>query len=128
MANFRYRREKRLIVIEAAVYGKNGRTSCSFVLDTGASMTTIDPSITDLLGYSAQEAVGFSTVSSAVGKERGYRLRLAAFETLGQHIPNYEIACHDLKDKGVEGLIGMDFLERFRWCVDPQRQVIAIGE
>lgn len=36
-----------------------------------------------------------------------------------------EVRCHDLKDRGVEGLIGMSFLKQFKWCVDPKKQIIS---
>jgi predicted aspartyl protease len=97
-----------------------------FILDTGSTFTIIDPSIADILGYSAHDASRFSTVASAAGRERGYRLTINAFEALGQHIKNMEIACHDLKQQGVEGLIGMDVLECFDWCMHPTLQTISV--
>lgn len=128
MADHKYIRIGKLILVKVCIWSQHRQMESEFILDTGATLCMIDPSITDFLGYSARDASRLSTVSSVLGKERGYCLHVASFETLGQHLTNFEVACHDLKDHGVEGLIGMDFLERFRWCVDPQRQMIAIGE
>jgi predicted aspartyl protease len=127
MADFRYRVEKKLILIPVYLYGKHGRVKSRFVLDTGASYNIIDHSIADALGYSARDGVGFSTVSSAVGKERGYRLVIEGLEALGRRLDHTEVACHDLMGQGVEGLIGMAFLETFGWCLHPDRQVISVA-
>ncbi len=126
MANFSYRIDKRLIVIPVTLYGKTGHLTTEFILDTGSSFNIVDHSLVSALGYSAREGTGLSVVSSAAGKERGYRLVLKGLETLGKHLKAPEVACHDLKEHGVEGLIGMSFLGEFDWCLHPARKVISL--
>jgi predicted aspartyl protease len=126
MANYTYRLDKRLIVVPVILHGKHGRLTNEFILDTGASYTIIDHGLASALGYSASDGIGFSHVSSAVGKEQGYRLVIEGFETLGKKQSRMEVACHDLKEQGTEGLIGMSFLEQFDWCVHPSKQIISI--
>lgn len=127
MADFQYRVESELILVPVTLYGRRNRThNASFILDTGASKIIIDHAIAFDLGYSAKDGVGFSTVSSAVGKERGYRLQIEGFEALGKKISPVEVACHDLRDQGVEGLMGMTFLKQFDWCLHPKKQVISV--
>jgi len=126
MANYTYRLDKHLIVVPVVLHGRNGRLKNEFILDTGASFTIIDHGLASALGYSASDGVGFSHVSSAVGKEQGYRLVIDGFETLGKKFRCVEVACHDLKEQGVEGLIGMSFLEQFDWCVHPKKQIISV--
>lgn len=126
MANFPYRLDKRLIVIPVTLYGKHGYLMSEFVLDTGASFSIIDHSLAFSLGYSPREGTGVSSIRSAVGKETGYRLTIEGVEALGKKFEKVEIACHDLKEQGVEGLIGMPFLERFEWCLHPQKQMISV--
>ncbi|MBI2335808.1 MAG: clan AA aspartic protease [Deltaproteobacteria bacterium] len=128
MANFPYRLNKRLVVIPVVLYGKKGRLESEFILDTGASLTIVDHSLALSLGYSARDGIGLSTVSSVIGKERGYRLMMKGFETLGRLYNSFEVACHDLQDQGIEGLVGMNFLEKFDWCVHPNKQVIFTKE
>lgn len=127
MADYRYRVDKKLIVIPVLLYGKRGRVKSQFILDTGASFTIIDHSLASILGYSAREGTGLSTVSSVVGKERGYRVIIQALEALGKKLSQMEVACHDLKEQGVEGLIGMSFLEQFDWCVHPEHKMISVS-
>lgn len=127
MADHAYGLDGRLILVPVVLYGKHGRANSEFILDTGATFTMIDPSIADLLGYSARDASGFSAVASAVGRERGYRLVIKQFEALGKCRVRMEVACHDLKQQGVEGLIGMDFLETFDWCLHPSQHIIRLS-
>lgn len=126
MADHRYELDGQLILLPVTLHGRHRTHETDFILDTGATLNMIDPGIADILGYSARDASGFSSVASAAGRERGYRLILEAFEALGQRIPQIEVACHDLKQQGVEGLIGMDFLKRLNWCVYPEQQIIVV--
>lgn len=126
MANFSYRIDRHLVLIPVVLYGKTGSFNGEFILDTGASLTVIDHEIITTLGYSAREGTKRSLVTSVVGKEEGYRLVIEGFEALGERFSNIEVAVHDLKQQGVEGLVGMTFLERFPWCLDPARKVISV--
>lgn len=126
MADFSYRLNRRLIVIPVILYGRRGHLESEFILDTGASSTIVDHSLASALGYSARDGVGLSRVSSVVGKEKGYHLIIEGLETLGKKMGHFEVACHDLLDEGVEGLIGMSFLEQFDWCMHPIRRIISI--
>ncbi len=126
MADFPYRVDKKLIVIPVMLYGKTGSLMSEFILDTGASYNIVDHSLISALGYSARDGIGFSTVSSAIGKEKGYRVIMEGLEALGKKFSPVEVACHDLKEQGVEGLIGMTFLELFDWCVYPNQKIISV--
>lgn len=126
MADHSYRLDGELIIVAVKLKSKTRSYNGMFVLDTGASGIIIDHEIASDLGYSARDSIGFSTVSSAVGKEKGYRLVIEGFEALGNKIESVEVRCHDLKDQGAEGLIGMSFLKQFSWCVHPSKQVISV--
>ncbi|OGQ06270.1 MAG: hypothetical protein A2W61_02215 [Deltaproteobacteria bacterium RIFCSPLOWO2_01_44_7] len=126
MADHPYRLDGELIIISVKLRGKLGSYNGKFVLDTGSSAIIIDHEIASDLGYSAKDGIGFSTVRSAVGKEKGYRLQIESIESLGQKTGSIEVRCHDLKEQGVEGLIGMSFLKQFKWCVDPEKQIISV--
>ncbi len=128
MADHPYQLDGDLIIIPVTLSGKQGTYNGMFVLDTGSAGVIIDHEIAFDLGYSARDSMGFSTVSSAVGKEQGYRLKIEGVECLGKKIQAMEVRCHDLREQGVEGLIGMSFLKQFRWCVDPGKQIICVSE
>ena len=127
MADYSYKLDGELIVIPVKLYGKTDTSyNGMFVLDTGSAAIIVDHEIAFDLGYSAKNGIGFSTVRSAIGKEKGYRLMIGGFEALGKRIDSVEVRCHDLKNQGVEGLIGMSFLKRFDWCVHPAKRVISV--
>ncbi len=90
------------------------------VIDTGAAITIVTPTIVDFLGYSAREdAYKISRLDGAAGRSTGYVLILPTFQCLGFTLPNFAIACHDMDSRlGVSGLLGMNFLQHFRIDLD----------
>lgn len=126
MADYPYRLDGELIIVSVKLQSKLGSYNGKFVLDTGSSAIIVDHEVASDLGYSARDGIGFSTVRSAVGKEKGYRLVMERFEAFGKKANSMEVRCHDLKDQGVEGLIGMSFLKQFDWCVHPSRKMISV--
>lgn len=126
MADFPYRLDKKLIVIRASFHGKNGTYDADLILDTGATFTILDPSVIEEMGYSEKDKSSPSTVKSPIGKETGFRLHIPAIECLGKKIENFEIACHTLGLQHIDGLLGMNFLEQFDYCIFSSRGVIRI--
>lgn len=127
MADIPYRLDKKLLVVPALFQGRDAEYyDADLILDTGASLTILDPSVVATLGYSEEDKSSVSTVQSPVGKEWGYRLHLAGIECLGKKVENFEVACHKLGLQHIDGLLGMNFLEQFDWCVHPKRQVISV--
>lgn len=126
MADFTYRLDKKLIIVPAFVRGKSNGYDVDLILDTGASLTIIDPALAKALGYNESDHSGISTVQSPVGKERGFRLKLNAFECFGKIIENFEVACHALGLQHIDGLLGMNFLEQFDFCLFPKKGIVRI--
>lgn len=63
-------RDRELIIVEAEVVGRAGRTTdARLVLDTGAVATTLTPNVIHSIGYSRRDAYKESTVHTAIGKE-----------------------------------------------------------
>lgn len=127
MADYKYTTLSGLILLQIRVCGPLGWANAMFVLDTGASQTIIIPDVTDSIGFSARDGHDFSTVQSPIGKEHGYRLKLTAFEGLGKKVENFEVSCHDLGVDRIEGLLGMNFLNQFNFCIYPTEQIIRVS-
>lgn len=127
MADIAYRLDRELIIVPVTIFSPTHFFRANFVLDTGASHTIIDYRIAESIGYARQDASAPSRVSSAVGKEEGYRLRIESIEALGNKISPFEIACHRLYEQGVEGLLGMTFLKNFDFCIFPSKKIIRIA-
>ena len=104
-----------LIIVEIFVTGPRARRPGRFVLDTGASLTTMIPELADLIGYSARDGFKRAWVHTAVGKEEGYVLRVAEFAVLGFAMTNFPINVFDLGHADIDGLLGMNFLSELNF-------------
>jgi predicted aspartyl protease len=110
---------RELILVTGAIEGPRGETEIKLVLDTGASQTIIVPEILDDIGYGARDGEVTSSVSTAIGREHGYALRVARFATLGFAMNSFLIHVFDLEmaENRIDGLIGLSFLHRFNYHV-----------
>lgn len=86
------------------------------VLDTGSPDTLILPKHLESIGYKPAEAEIVTTVSSAVGKERGHRLPVSQFAAFGYSTTDFVIHAFQLPaHMRVEGLLGLSFLRQFNY-------------
>lgn len=116
MKEWRFDPDDDLIIVKARVFGRHGDRLLNLALDTAASHTHILPDIIDELGYSPAEGEAITSVTSAIGKERGYMLRVQRFESLGFGFDDFSIHVHDLPTGiGLDGLLGLSFLKRFNY-------------
>jgi len=105
-----------LIIVRARVFGRHGDRRLNLALDTAASHTHVLPDIIDELGYSPVEGEKITSVTSAIGKETGYMLRVRRFEALGFGFDDFSIHVHDLPTGiGLDGLLGLSFLKQFNY-------------
>ena len=108
------RDDQGIILVWGRMAGPLGSRKLRLALDTGAAMTLVLPEVLDRLGYSARDGDRITSIGTAnATPEQGYRLRVRYFEVLGFGFRDFQIHSHDLPDYGIEGLLGMDFLERF---------------
>ena len=127
MANFRYELLKGVPFIIASVTGELLQFTGRFIIDTGAAMTIIRTARIDAMGYSARHAIAPFKTESVIGKEMGYQLRIKAFEVFGKIFENFEVAALDLPSRyHIDGLIGMNLLSKFDWCIHPGESFISM--
>ena len=120
---------KKMIVVEAAVWGPRGKAPLTLVLDTGSWQTLIVPDIMDDLGFNPRDGEAITAVYSAVGKEQGYMIGAPRFSALGFTVPNFPVHVFDLADRyGIDGLLGLSFLSRFNYHVRSAEGLILVEE
>jgi predicted aspartyl protease len=103
-----------LILIEVEIDGPRQPRRFTFALDTAAGMTLVTHDALDEIGYNARHGDYLTTVTSVVGQEKGYALRVARFQALGHTFTDFRVNAQDLPDNaGVKGLLGLDFLRNF---------------
>ena len=114
-----------LIVVEAVVVGPTGRAGIQLVLDTGAVLTTLAPSIAERIGYSVATSIKPTVTRTAAADERGYLIQLVELSTLGVTVPAVHVNVADL-GYGVDGVLGMNVLLDFNIELRPAERRILV--
>lgn len=114
-----------LIWVEALLVGPAGRANVRLVLDTGAVLTTLVPSVAEPLGYNAVTSIRPTITRTAAADERGYLIELSEIRTLGVTVPALSVNVADL-GYGVDGLLGLNFLLKFNIAIRPVERRILV--
>ena len=98
------------------------------IIDTGAYLTLISPAVAKLLNYSEYDRVGKIKVSSPIGEEKGYRIKLKRFETCHQSQEDLDVGVLPIHDSyGIDGLIGLNFLEKYNIKINFESLINSIS-
>jgi hypothetical protein len=124
--NFRLR-DGYLIVVQTMV---NGAGPFSFLLDTGATHTVIDPGLARQLQASVIGEASLTTVAD-VRKDKLVRLKQvrvggSAVSELGAIID--KLGDVKLKAPGIRGVLGEDYLSNFDFLIDYKERILSFGE
>jgi predicted aspartyl protease len=114
-----------LIVVDAIAIGPSGQAEVRLVLDTGAVLTTLIPTIAESIGYTSAARVARSVMRTAATVEHGYIVRLVQLSTLGFAVPYVHIDVADL-GHGIDGVLGMNFLSDFNFEIRPAERRILV--
>jgi predicted aspartyl protease len=116
-----------LIVVDAIAVGPSGQVEVRLVLDTGAVLTTLIPTIAESIGYTSGARVARSVMRTAAAVEHGYIVRLVQLSTLGFIVPHVHVDVADL-GHGIDGVLGMNFLSGFNFEIRPAERRILVEE
>jgi predicted aspartyl protease len=124
---FPFERSGDLMAVTARVWGARGYRELLLVIDTGAAATSIEPAALEVLGYSSRDAIMRTRVPTPAGVQHGHLFRVHRFEALGAELASFEVQALALNDEySIDGLLGMNFLERFNFMVRPVEREIHI--
>lgn len=127
MMVFPFERSGDLMTVTARVWGPRGYRELFLVVDTGAAATSIEPAIFKRLGYSSRDAILRTRVPTPAGVQHGHLFRVRHFSALGADLSGFVVQALALADEyGVDGLLGMNFLERFNFTVRPIKREIHL--
>ena len=127
MKIFSFERSGDLMTVTARVWGPHEYREVLLVIDTGAAATSIEPAILEGLGYAARDAIMRTRVPTPAGVQHGNLFRVHRFSALGADLPGFVVQALVLADEyGVDGLLGMNFLERFNFTVRPVERGIHL--
>jgi predicted aspartyl protease len=100
------------------------------ILDTGATNTTIDSNALYLLGHDLKDSIGTVEIETANGIIETEVFEIDNFSSLGIEKQKFEIQVYDFIAHGIfsdyNGLLGLDFLEGTKFCIDTNENTISI--
>ena len=97
----------------------------NLMLDTGATHTVISQRLAGILSL---RPVGRSTVQTVGGVITVTISRLRSLKVGAAEVSDLPVVIHDFsRDPRIDGLLGMDFLGRYRFGLDAQRQVLILS-
>lgn len=105
--------------------GLNGRRVAQFVVDTGANRTALSAAVAEELGLAPGPEVVVHGVTSA---EVTPTARLARLSVGGRNFHNLITPVFPRSRLGVDGLLGVDILRRFRVTFDVAGGTLRLGQ
>lgn len=103
----------------------NDSGSVRLLLDTGASVTTINPRVLAQLGVSSRDAVRGS-IRGVTGQADTLFVVVNSIDVQGAKTGPIRVVAHDVNLGQSDGLLGRDFLDRFQVSIDNQAGIVTL--
>jgi predicted aspartyl protease len=104
----------------------NGSGSVQLMLDTGASVTVINPRILAGLGIGSRDSLRGS-VKGATGNANVLFVPVQSIEVGAVRSGPLRVAAHDIEFGLGDGLLGRDFLDQFTVTIDSTAGVVTLS-
>jgi aspartyl protease family protein len=128
MATFKFDSENRVVYVRATVFGATNRY-LRMILDPGASLVTIPRNIAIDLGLDPDLSPNRITIITAGGEVNAPVVVLPRLRAFGYEVTNLEAICMDLPPRArAEGLLGVNFLSRFRVFINYSKSFLVIQD
>jgi predicted aspartyl protease len=112
------------IVVEAKI---NGGTSTRLLLDTGADTTLISPLVLSAAGASLIRGGTSTRITGVTGTSDVQRVPVDSIEIGEARVSQLSVVAHDMGQPGIDGLLGRDFLDRFKVTIDSSTGLVTIA-
>ncbi len=114
MKSYRLEKHGYLLMLKSFIEGAEGKAYPRLLLDTGSAYTIISQEILENIGCSPVTAQKRQRIITGSGYEIVPVISVNRFHCLGKIIENFEVLAHTLPfGTYVDGLLGMDFMNRF---------------
>ena len=121
--------------IQLQRHGNNLLTEVSFnnspsgrlLLDTGASLTVITPQLLQNLGLDYNHPQRKAWFNTANGVVEAPIFIIDRVSVGSQIVDELEVAVMDLDSQNISGLLGMNFLQHFRFSIDQHNNVLYLS-
>jgi clan AA aspartic protease (TIGR02281 family) len=105
----------------------NNSATGRLLLDTGASLTVITPALLQQLGLDYNRPQRTAWFNTANGVVEAPIFTIDRVSIGSQTVDRLEVAVMDLNNQGIGGLLGMNFLQHFRFSIDHQSNVLYLS-
>jgi predicted aspartyl protease len=126
---YKFKRESESGLLLANIEIDN-KYELKMILDTGATNTTIDSNALYLLGHDLEDSIGTVEIETANGIIETEIFEIECFSSLGIQKNKFQIQVYDFIAHGIfsdyNGLLGLDFLEGTKFCIDTKENTISI--
>jgi predicted aspartyl protease len=125
---YQLQRHYRLMTLKAFVADSEGiYRGIRLLVDTGATYTVLPIKFLIELGYDVSASARRTKISAAGGMLEVPMINVDRFSCLGRQVDSFSVVGLDLPfSTVVNGLLGMDFLERHRALIDTGKAEILI--
>jgi clan AA aspartic protease (TIGR02281 family) len=105
----------------------NRRAQASFIVDTGATYTIISRATAKELEIDLGRNLPEIRFQTANGIIIAPVVSLDSIEVKGMRVNDLTVAVHDFSpDQSISGLLGLNFLSRFRMDIDTQSRILVL--
>jgi len=105
----------------------NGSHEQPFVVDTGATLTTIPSTAVEALGLTINDHTPRVRTSTAGALKSFYQLTLDAIEVQEQVVRNVKVLVVDIEGNPSLGLLGLNFLNNFEMEVNNEKGIMTLA-
>ncbi|MBK8189103.1 MAG: TIGR02281 family clan AA aspartic protease [Vampirovibrionales bacterium] len=110
------------LMVEARL---NDLVSANFIVDTGATYTSISQQLADALGDSVKP-LGTVRITTANGRIEARKVLIERISVNGVEAHNVEATVIDVRPgSSFSGLLGLSFIRQFRLTIDPQEGLLV---
>ncbi len=104
----------------------NGRVTQKFIIDTGATISSIPSNAAEALGIRVDSSTPIVAFGSASGVGYAYQVLLESVELEGEKVFNLSVLILDTPGTSGYGLLGTNFLDNFQIDLDKQKGTLRM--
>ena len=123
-ASVPFQKKGELMIVQATL---NEKAAAKFVVDTGASYTTISQATAKELEIDLESNPSLIPLQTANGVIQAPLVSVHSIEIGGLGLKDLTVAVHDVfPDPAIAGLLGLNFLSQFRLDIDSKAGVLRL--
>jgi clan AA aspartic protease (TIGR02281 family) len=120
----KFQKQGELMVVQALL---NEKAAAKFVVDTGASYTTISQAMAKQLGLNLENASTVISLQTANGVIEAPLVSVGSLEVGGFALKDLTVVVHDVfPDPNIAGLLGLNFLSQFHLGIDSKNGILYL--